>query len=207
MNTQNSTLQQATDWSNIALDRGRPTNDRRHSAVLSGVWDLNYFKKMPVLVRAIAGGWSLAAIGSFRSGTPLTVTNGADVNFDGNNNDRADLIGDPKLDPNRPRNQVVDQWFNPLAFSRANQASRNFAGTSARGILDGPGVKNIDMTIARTFRLREKMTMQFRGEATNALNLVNLSNPGTSASGGINFGRITTARPMRQVQMGLKLTF
>lgn len=77
-------------------------------------------------MRAIAGGWSLAAINTFRSGTPLTITAGNDVNFDGNNNDRADLIGNPFLDPNRPRSQVVDQWFNSVAFSRTTQAIHSY---------------------------------------------------------------------------------
>ena len=36
INTQNSTQQTATDWNNIALDRGRTNNDRRHNAVISG---------------------------------------------------------------------------------------------------------------------------------------------------------------------------
>jgi len=207
INTQNSTLQQATDWNNIALDHGRTNFDRTHNATVSGIWELNYFRKAHTMVRAIAGGWSVAVIGTMRSGTPLTVTNGADVNFDGEANDRVDLVGDPFLDPNRDRSAVVDQWFNIAAFSRANQASRNFAGTAGRGLVDGPGLKNVDMTLARTFRVREKMKLQFRGEATNAFNIVNLSNPGTNANGGINFGRILTARPMRQAQLGLKLTF
>ena len=206
VNTQNSTLQQATDWNNIALDRGRTNGDRRHSANVSGVWDLNYFKNSPSMVRALAGGWSVAAISSFRSGSPLTVTAGTDVNFDGTNNDRADLIGNPFLDPNRPRSQVVDMWFNIAAFSRVTSAARNFAGTSPRNFIDGPGLKNVDMTIARTFRLSERMTLQFRGEATNALNLVNLMNPATGSSAA-TFGKITTARPMRNAQLGLKLVF
>ena len=63
------------------------------------------------------------------------------------------------------------------------------------------------MTIARTFKLTESKSLQFRGEATNALNLVNLSNPGTSANNATTFGKITTARPMRQAQLGLKLVF
>ena len=207
VNTQNSSLQAATDWSNIALDRGRANNDRRHSAVFSGVWQLDYFRHAPLVVRAMAGGWSVAAITSLRSGTPLTVTTGTDVNFDGTNNDRADLVGKPYLDPNRPRNEVVDMWFNTAAFSKVTQASHNFAGTAGRNILNGPGLKNVDMTIARTFKITERMQMQFRGEATNALNIVNLSNPGTSVNTIATYGRINTARPMRQVQLGLKLVF
>ena len=81
------------------------------------------------------------------------------------------------------------------------------AHSSGRNIIDGPGLKNVDMTISRTFRLREKTTLQFRGEATNALNIVNLSNPGTNANTAATFGKVTTARPMRQAQLGLKLVF
>ncbi len=146
VNTQNSTLQTATDWNNIALDRGRANNDRRHSMVLSGVWSLNYFRNMPKAVRAVAGGWSLAAIASFRSGSPLTITSGVDNNFDGLTNDRADLVGNPFLDPNRPRNEVVAQWFNIAAFSKTTQAANSYDGTAGRNILDGPGLKNVDMT-------------------------------------------------------------
>lgn len=207
VNTQASTQQAATDWNNIALDRGRTNNDRTHSANISGVWDLNYFAHSPRLVRAVAGGWSLAAIASFRSGLPLTVTAGTDNNFDGVNNDRPDLVGNPYLDPNRPRNGVVDQWFNTAAFSRVTQAIHNYAGTAGRNIIDGPGLKNVDMTIARSFRVKEGMTLQFRGESINAFNMVNLSNPGTNANAASTFGRITTARPMRQAQLGFKLVF
>ena len=207
VNTQNSTLQVATDWNNIALDRGRANNDRRHSMVLSGVWSLDYFKSAPQLARAIAGGWSIAAIASFRSGTPLTVTSGTDNNFDGTTNDRADLVGNPYLDPNRPRNQVVDQWYNIAAFNKVTQAANSYDGTAGRGIIDGPGLKNVDMTIARAFRLTESKSLQFRGEATNAFNLVNLSNPGTNANTSSTFGKITTANAMRQLQVGLKFLF
>jgi len=207
INTQNSTQQTATDWNNIALDRGRTNNDRRHNAVISGIWQLRYFNNMPTTVRAIVAGWSISTIASFRSGTPLTVTAGNDVNFDGNSNDRADLIGNPYLDPNRPRNEVVAKWFNTAAFSRTTQAIHNYAGTAGRNILDGPGIKNVDMGIFREFRITERKKLEFRGEATNALNMVNLSNPGTNANTASTFGIITTARPMRQVQLGLKLSF
>lgn len=207
INTQNSSQQQATDWNNIALDRGRTNNDRRHNAVISGIWELRYFNRAPGLVRAIVSGWSISTIASFRSGTPLTITAGTDANFDGNSNDRADLVGNPYLDPNRPRNEVVAQWFNTAAFSRTTQAIHNFDGTAGRNIIDGPGLKNVDMGLFREFRISERKKLEFRGEATNAFNMVNLLSPGTNAGSPSTFGIITTARPMRQAQMGLKLYF
>ncbi|MGI8741422.1 MAG: TonB-dependent receptor domain-containing protein [Bryobacteraceae bacterium] len=207
IDSQKSTSQVATDWNNIALDRGRTTNDHRHVFVASGIWQLDYLNHSPHIVRTVAGGWTLTAINTVRSGGPLTITAGSDRNFDGNNNDRADLIGIPFLDPNRPRNQVVAQWFNTAAFSSVTQAANSFDGTAGRGILDGPGLKNVDMGIYREFRIKEGTTLMFRTEMTNAFNLVNLSNPGTNAGTTSTFGKVTTAAPMRQIQLGLRLRF
>jgi hypothetical protein len=204
VNTQNSTTQTATDWSNIALDRGRANNDRTQSFVVSGIWALNYFRNSPRFVRAVAGGWSISAISTMRSGTPLTITSGVDTNLDGNTGDRANLIGDPYLDPNRPRSEVVSQWFNTKAFGTVVSGHD---GTAGRNILDGPGMKNVDMGIFRDFHPREKIRLTLRGEMTNAFNLVNLSNPGTGLNSSSNFGKVTTANAMRQVQLGLRMTF
>ena len=113
------------------------------------------------------------------SGTPLTITAGSDRNLDGNNNDRANLVGDPRLDAGRPRSALVDQFFNTAAFA---QPANGTTGTAGRNIIDGPGLKNVDLGIFRDFRPAEKMTLQFRGEMSNAFNLVNLSNPGTGSS-------------------------
>jgi hypothetical protein len=207
IDSQHSTTQTPEDWNNINLDRGRTINDRRHNAVISGIWRLDYFRRSPLALRSVAGGWTLTAITSMRSGTPLTITAGSDRNFDGNNTDRADLIGNPFLDPNRPRNQVVAEWFNTAAFSSITQARNSYDGTAGRGILDGPGLKNVDMGIYRDFRVAEAKTLTFRLEMTNAFNLVNLSNPSTGANSSATFGRISTANAMRLIQMGLRLRF
>jgi hypothetical protein len=50
------------------------------------------------------------------------------------------------------------------------------------------------------------MVMQIRGEFTNILNLVNLSNP-NAALNAAAVGTIRSASAMRQVQLGLRLTF
>jgi hypothetical protein len=50
-------------------------------------------------------------------------------------------------------------------------------GTAGRNIIDEPGRKVFDIGIFRDFRMTERLTMQFRGEMTNAFNIVNLSAP------------------------------
>jgi hypothetical protein len=200
---QASTRGGAQDLNNLALERGRTDNDRKHNLVFSSIWEINYFRKSQWLVRSLADGWSISAIASFRSGLPLTITSGNDNNRDGNTNDRADLIGDPVLDHNRSRSDVVAKWFNTDAF-RQNAVGKD--GTAGRNIIDGPGLKNVDLGLFRNFNFTERIKLQFRAEATNAFNIVNLSNP-TTGQNSNTFGQIRTARAMRQVQLGLRLSF
>jgi hypothetical protein len=145
--------------------------------------------------------WSISAIGRMRSGTPFTVTTGQDTNVDGTNNDRADLVGNPKLDANRSRNDVSNAWFNIAAF-KAPAAGAD--GNSGRNILDSPGQKFVDLGFFRVFTVMERLKLEFRAELTNALNVVNLSAP-TANLNSAGFGTIRTAGSMRQTQLGLRL--
>jgi len=70
----------------------------------------------------------------------------------------------------------------------------------------GPGFKNADLSLFRTFKVREWALMQFRAEAFNAFNNVNLNNP-TSNISSVTVGQITTSAPLRIMQFGLRLTF
>jgi hypothetical protein len=191
----------AQNMNNLAAERGRTDNDRRHNMVATVVWQIDYFHS-PVLRHAL-NGWTLSSIITVRSGAPLTITSGRDNNLDGTNNDRANLVGNPFLDPNRPRAEVTEAWFNKTAFV-ANPTGTD--GTAGRNIIDEPGRKVFDIGIFRDFRMTERLTMQFRGEMTNAFNIVNLSAP-TANLNSPAFGTIRTARDMRQAQLGLRLSF
>ena len=171
---------------------------------MSAIWEINYFKGAQPVVRYILNNWSISAIARLRSGAPFTVTTGQDTNVDGNNNDRADLVGDPRLDPNRSRSDVSNAWFNTAAFAKPATGAD---GNSGRNILDGPGQKLLDLGLFRRFRLREGMNLEVRAELTNALNLVNLSQPNANLNSTTGLGSIRTAGDMRQSQLGLRLSF
>jgi hypothetical protein len=49
--------------------------------------------------------------------------------------------------------------------------------------------------------------LQIRAEATNAFNIVNLSNPGTALNAPATFGKIRSARDMRRIQLGARFSF
>jgi hypothetical protein len=171
--------------------------------VTSFIWDLSYFDKNNRFLNNVGNGWQLSSIITLQSGLPFNVTTGTDVNLDGNNNDRANLKGNPFLDPNRSRADVTAAWFNINAFEPPAPGAD---GNTQRNLLTGPGSKNVDLAIARNFRIRERLSLQARGEATNAFNLVNLSNPTASLNSSL-IGQIRGASAMRQLQVSLRLTF
>jgi len=80
-------------------------------------------------------------------------------------------------------------------------------GSSRRSIVDGPGYRNVDLGVFRDIRLTGRTLFQFRLEATNVFNIVNLSNPGTTLTAPATFGKIRSARNMRQVQLGVRVSF
>jgi hypothetical protein len=212
---QNNTTQGlAEDFNNLALEKGRSDFDARNVVVASFIWQMNYFDHASPFLRNGVNGWALSSIISLSSGLPFTVTTGKDTNLDGNTNDRANLVGNPVLDPHRSQEAVVAEWFNTAAFA---QPATGTDGTSGRNILDGPGSRDIDLGLFRNFKIRERIALQARAEFSNAFNMVSLQIPSSALATTANvnqgvltsplLGEIRNAAPMRQVQLGLRLTF
>jgi hypothetical protein len=68
-------------------------------------------------------------------------------------------------------------------------------------------VENLDFSIFKRFRLKERLSMEFRGEWFNSLNHPIFGEPNTTV-GNAQFGRVTTtANGPRQTQLALKLLF
>jgi hypothetical protein len=188
----------------LADERGRNSNDRTHSFVLSGVWKVDYMKDSSSPLRLLARDWTVSAIATLQSGQPLTIGAGQDRNLDGLTNDRADLIGNPVLDSGRPREELIEGWFNVAAFANPALGTN---GSSGRSIVEGPGYRNVDLGIFRDVPLRGRLLFQFRIEATNVFNIVNLNNPGLNLAAPATFGKIRSARNMRQIQLGARVSF
>jgi hypothetical protein len=193
-----STSGGAQDFNNLALEHGRSGYDQRHNFVAAIIWNLSYYRGSSSLLKHVLNGWTLSPIVTLTSGLPFTVTSGKDNNYDGNNNDRANVVADPYLNGG-----LSSQWFNTAAFV---QNPIGTDGTSARNFLDAPGYRNIDMGIFRDLTLEQSVKLQFRAEFTNFFNMVSLNPPNANQSS-TSFGQVTSAHDMRQLQLGLRLTF
>jgi len=192
-------------------DRAIDQNDVSQRMVASGVFEMPFGKgkkfasDAPMAVDYIIGGWQVNTITTIQTGTPLSVR-GA------NNNalNWPNVTKDPTL---KGEDRGVSKWFDTTAFANppnfvVGNAPRTLPNTR------GPGMVSMDLSAFKNFRLREHSVVEFRAEAFNFLNHVNLNNPGTTFSpnaAGVNtnasFGVITSSMKARSVQLGLRLTF
>jgi hypothetical protein len=68
-------------------------------------------------------------------------------------------------------------------------------------------MQTMDVALARSFSVTEKMNFQFRAEAFNAFNKVNLGTPNRFVNTP-QFGTITMAMtPGREIQLSARLSF
>jgi hypothetical protein len=186
----------------LEYDWGYANSDRRHRLVTSFLWQIPGTFGSGV-ANAILSRWSLTGILALQSGNGITVLSGVDNARTGTGNQRADQNGDPVLSSDRPTSEKILQWFNTSVYS-AN-ALGTF-GNSARNTLRGPGSRNVDLGLHKTFATGGGTRVQVRIEAFNAFNWVNLNPPNTSQNSA-NFGRITGAASPRVMQGALRFSF
>jgi outer membrane receptor protein involved in Fe transport len=185
----------------IRSEKGRSDNDVRQRFVASFLWELPSPNER--LSRAVFGGWQLNGIYTASSGAPVNVVSGRDQALAGAGAQRPNLIGDPHLDNGRPRAQLLEQYFNPSAFSLPTLGQ---FGNFGRNVLDAPVGYTLDASIFRSLPIAERVRLQFRGEFFNALNHANLGSPVANISSA-TVGRILTASSPRILQFGLKLIY
>ena len=136
---------------------------------------------------------------------------GSNKNFDSANNNRPNLVPGQNafLDPHRSRAAAAAQWFNTGAFT-SNGPGLGIGpygadGNAPRDYLRAPGYRDIDLGIFRNVSF-ERFTLQLRGKATNAFNMVSLNAPTANLASSLN-GKITAAASPRLIQVGARLTF
>jgi outer membrane receptor protein involved in Fe transport len=225
-NIGNSSATEPEDYHNMRLERQRTDNDQRHQAVIATVWKPDYFGRLNSVGRTLLNGWSISAIVTMRSGTPFNITSGSDDNMDGDTNDRPNIVpGKIAQVVNNGGSRVKEakQWFDTTAYCKVGAAGcspgtgpGNLDGTVSPNSLSGPGYKDVDAAIFRDFTIKERVKFQFRGEATNVFNFVNLGTPGSTLNSPSTFGVISgtpspTTTPagtgMRVLQVGGRLLF
>jgi Carboxypeptidase regulatory-like domain len=155
---------------------------------------------------AILGGWQLAGIMSMQTGFPSTINlTGDTANIGGGSGGiliRANPV--PGQSAELPASQrTAAEWFNVKAF--VVPPPYQF-GALGRNTLVGPGLFNIDSTLSKRFRVRERLGFEIRAEAFNLSNKANY-NQVARIINAPGFGAVNSELAMRELQFGAKITF
>ena len=223
-------------------DRGLSDFDVRSRLVFSPVYELPFGRNKAFLNHgigsALAGGFQLSGIFQFQTGRPFTVSNSSSNGSSTfGNADRPNLVGDPNASVDSvtgAKTHTVQEWFNTHAFALAARpvtigtttslSQIGLLGNAGRNIVTGPRYTEVDMTLARSFPIFERVNGQFRVEGFNLANHPNFFNPltqgvqtptsfspnganGTTTATSTTFGAITQANDNREFQFSLRLLF
>ena len=159
--------------------------------------------------RTIVNGWELAGILQLQSGPGITLNVGVDDIYNSSDSSTKTLcnkVGNFKLSPHRGRQAESNEWF--LTSACANPGVGQI-GDSGWNPIDAPGLKTLSASLIRRFKIpqaREGTEFEFHFDTFNTFNWVNLNAPNV-AQNSSQFGRITGAGSMRQLQFGAKIIF
>ena len=194
-----------SNYYNRRADYGPSPNDIRHRLTFSSVYQIpvgsgrRFLSQHPL--RHLLGGWQTGVVMAVQTGAPSTVQTTTNTTFAFSSGaQRADVTADPNLSAGE---RTIAHWFNTDVFK---QPGTNQFGNQGVGLVRAPGIFNLNVSFIRLFRLGERVNLQFRGEFFNLPNHPNFGVP-NHVFEGPGFGLVDSARPARQVQLGMRLTF
>ena len=195
------------------------------------VYVLPTFKNRGKAASYLLGDWQLNGIYSYFGATPIEISSGTNTfGTLGNVNPRPNLVQGVPIYLQAPDSTL---WLNPAAFSIPAVGQ---LGSLGKGAIRGKPIHNVDFSINKNWRFKEKYGLQFRAEMFNAFNHTNfvgfnsglqldgtqvsrliinpapnpptpVLNPNFGKSQNSGFGTLTAAQAPREIQFGLKFTF
>jgi len=203
----------ARDTARRGLEKSSSGLDRTHLLVGSFIYELPG-QKLTGPAGKIVGGWEVAGVAKYYSGTPLSIGGGGPIPLfaGGNRPNRvpgveqrtgvsrgdfkpggSDAGGTPYLN--------VNAWSQPAPFTLGN-------GSRTEPNLRGFPLLNEDLSFIKRTYVKESVNVELRAEFFNLFNRVIFNDPGTDTTDPINFGRsFGQANVPRHIQFGLKINF
>jgi hypothetical protein len=200
---------------NTLNNYGLSNFDQTSVLTISHVWQLPFGTGTNHLSNGvlghILGPWQIDGIFSYASGMPWTPTADSGLCACPGNTVRADVV---------PAGYATaigypgGFGFYPFAYNPTSNAlsepGAGAYGNLARNAFRGPGVTNYNMSIFRSFVMKENMRLELRGEAYNLANSSFFANPSVTNINAGGFGQSTALMPgfnPRTIQLALRLVF
>jgi hypothetical protein len=220
----------------LKFEYGASNTDVRNRFTFSPQYELPFGKGKQFLnhggfFNEVVGGWKTAAIFQAQTGTPIALPGRFRVGDPFGAGGTPDAVTQ-KNETCATKVKTLAHWFNPCAFSQApsavlnpsdlvpadNEVLLSQAGTLPYGqrgrlTVPGPGFKQLDMSLFKSFHLPyRESAIQFRADAFNVTNTPSFSDPSNGITGS-NAGEITNVRfggilpNARVIQVAMRLTY
>jgi hypothetical protein len=192
----------AQNWLDLRAERGLSAFDQRH--LMS--WQMQYTSGMGVGGGTLVGGWKGALLKEWTfatqitagSGFPLTPIYLAAVRGTG-------VTGTIRPDYTGASVYAAPPgiFLNPAAYA---PPAPGHWGNAGRNSISGPGQFTLNASLGRTFRVRDRLSLDLRVDSLNAINHVTFPSWNVTVTSA-QFGLPNAANPMRSVQTTLRARF
>jgi len=196
----------------LKAEHGISSNDTPHRLTTAIILDLPIGKDrwigggMNGVLDGIVGGWSLDGVITLQSGQPLAVANSVGRLADGN--PRPDVVC-PQLRTGLSYRQAAASGHPYLNQDCFADPGDNIPGNAPRHFsnLRGDGIRNLDVSLSKEFKIQEGKTLQVRAEMFNAFNRQRFAFPDVGSGDG-TFGSVaSTTNNFRRMQLGARFQF
>ncbi len=172
--------------------------DKPQNLAVSGIWDLPFGNRRALLnhgnraLRAVVSDWNYNFVFTYNAGYPTNWPNAVFTCA-------SYFVAE----------QTHGQWFNNTPGCWKGRAAYTLRDTGDRfAWIRNPGRSNVNMTMARTFRLTERYALQLRGESFNTTNTPMFGGPDTTYTDA-RFGELPIAQQNfpRLVQISARIMY
>jgi hypothetical protein len=187
--------------------------DRRHVFQGTYTYDLPFGKgrtflsNMPKALNYVIGGWETAGTVLWMSGRPFTVYSG--INTVSNVvQSTADCNGCSRNSGTLVLETGRNFWFAQATRNQFSAPAPGSIGNTGRNFFLAPNYFQWDASLAKKFRITERVSFDLRFDARNVLNNPSFDNPTAVITSSI-FGRIndSVTNNARRIQVSGKLSF
>ncbi len=193
----------AQNWLDLSAERALSSFDQRHQVTFQGQYSTGMGVGGGTLMNGWKGAlfkeWTISTNITAGSGQPLTPTYATAVQGTGITGPiRADYTGAPVYD------SPAGRFLNPAAYVAPAIGQW---GTAGRDSITGPAQFGLNASLARTFRVSDRLNLDLRVDSTNALNHVTFPSWITVVNSPQFGAPPSFANPMRSMLTTLRLRF
>lgn len=190
---------------------GRDPYTVRHRVVINTIWNLplgrghRVLGGVPAVLNPVISGWQLYWIAYLQTGQFFSPS------FSGSDPSNTNTVGglpDRVCNGNLPAGQrTISHWFDASCFAVPKPGQ---FGNSGVNVLEAPGLQLHDLTLGKSFLLRERFRFTFMAAVQNLLNHANFTNPSANISAPGSVGVVSGVQgyaPGRQIMLRGRMDF